>query len=78
MKAHELALARAMLERDPDGPMPRDCIKRAGLVPKQCWRVLEKWCDKGWYDFGVCIDLGWLTEEGRAALQAAVEQEEGR
>jgi hypothetical protein len=28
---------------------------------KQAHRTLEKWCHKGWYDYGVAIDLGWLT-----------------
>lgn len=26
--------------------------------------LLEKWCDKGWYEYGVCVDLGWLTPKG--------------
>ncbi len=58
------------------GDWPRDTINTSGalLHYKRCWRWLEKWERKGWYDYGVALDLGWLTDEGkqRAAL-AAVE-----
>ena len=30
---------------------------------KQAWRTLEKWCDKGWYEFGTALDMGWMTEK---------------
>ena len=39
------------------------------FVPKQAWRTLEKWCDKGWYDYGVSIDLGWLTDKGKEVFK---------
>ena len=29
--------------------------------PKQAWATLEKWTRKGLYDYGVALDLGWLT-----------------
>ena len=28
---------------------------------KQAWRTLEKWSQRGEYDYGVSLDLGWLT-----------------
>ena len=31
---------------------------------KRVWYLLEKWSQKGWYDYGVSIDLGWITPEG--------------
>ena len=31
---------------------------------KQAHRTLEKWTGKDWYDYGVCLDLGWLTPKG--------------
>ena len=31
-----------------------------GFSHKQLWRYLEKWCSKGFYDYGVTLDLGWL------------------
>lgn len=32
-------------------------LKRAGYL-------LDKWTGKGWYDYGVSLDLGWLTPSG--------------
>lgn len=50
----------------------RDVIEEMlaeGLIqsPKQAWRTLEKWCAKNppWYEYGVCLDLGWKLPEGR-------------
>ena len=31
---------------------------------KRAWFLLEKWSDNGWYDYGVTLDLDWLTDEG--------------
>jgi histidine ammonia-lyase len=28
---------------------------------KQAWATLNKWSDKGIYDYGVTLDLGWLV-----------------
>jgi hypothetical protein len=33
---------------------------------KQMWATLEKWTAKGWYEYGVSLDCGWVTEKGRA------------
>ena len=54
-------------------PWPRDVIDKmlkAGLIesPKQAWRTLEKWCDKGWYDYGSCLDLGWKCCDERVVF----------
>ena len=45
---------------------PRDIINEDGFYihHKRAWYILEKWTRKGWYDYGVASDLGWLTEEG--------------
>ena len=37
---------------------------------KRAWYLLEKWSDRGLYDYGVTSDLGWLTDEGK---QMAIE-----
>ena len=44
----------------------RDIINESGFPfhHKRAWFLLEKWCGKGWYEYGVTLDLGWLTEEG--------------
>ncbi len=41
----------------------RDMCSRGDIAaPKQAARTLEKWCRKGWYDYGVALDMGWLTD----------------
>lgn len=45
-------------------PTPRTIINEMvhrGMIksPKQAWRTLEKWSDRGWYEYGVSLDLGW-------------------
>lgn len=49
----------------------RDIINEIEIPFKRCIYLLEKWCIKGWYDYGVTIDLGWLTEEGRLETEKA-------
>jgi hypothetical protein len=61
-------LEAELMRRVHDGEHARDVIgdlltRGAIASPKQGWRTLEKWCDKGWYDFGVSLDLGWMTEK---------------
>lgn len=29
---------------------------------KQPLRTLEKWCGRGWWDYGTSADLGWFTD----------------
>jgi len=47
---------------------PRMIINEPGFPVhhKRAWYLLEKWSDKGWYDYGVSLDMGWITEEGNA------------
>lgn len=35
---------------------------------RQLWSILDKWSDWGWWDYGVSIRGGWLTEVGREEL----------
>lgn len=28
---------------------------------KRCWYLLRKWTRLGFYDYGVCLDLGWFN-----------------
>ena len=41
---------------------PRDLINEPGfpIHVKRAWYLLSKWADKGWYDYGVSLDLGWM------------------
>jgi len=52
-----------------DRKTPRDIINEEGFpIPaKRAWYLLAKWADKGWYEYGVTLDLGWITPEGNAA-----------
>ena len=45
----------------------RDIINQDGFYMhyKRAWYLLEKWCSKGWYEYGVTLDLGWLTDTGK-------------
>lgn len=47
---------------------PRDVINEMielGMIksPKQAWRTLEKWSDKGLYEWGSIMDLGWKLKK---------------
>lgn len=30
---------------------------------KRCWYLLKKWGNKGFYEYGVTMDLGWFIPE---------------
>ena len=56
------------MRRTHAGEWPRDVIgdlltRGAIASPKRAWRTLEKWCHRGWYDFGTSLDMGWMTEK---------------
>jgi len=47
---------------------PRDVIaammSRGYIISeKQAWATLTKWSGKGWYDYGVTLDLGWKVDD---------------
>jgi hypothetical protein len=48
------------------GTSVRELINRPDFFMnyKRAWYVLGKWADKGWYEYGVSLDLGWLTDKG--------------
>jgi hypothetical protein len=48
---------------------PRDIIPASGIHHKRCWFLLSKWTRKGLYDYGVCLDLGWLTDAGETEAE---------
>ena len=45
---------------------PRDVYNESGLNGKRACAILDKWSSKGWYDYGVSVDLGWMTSKGMA------------
>ncbi|MHC1792137.1 hypothetical protein [Solidesulfovibrio sp.] len=44
----------------------REMEEKHGIPEKRCLFLLGKWSAKDWYDYGVCLDLGWLTPAGMA------------
>lgn len=40
----------------------RDIIRMCEIPYKRAEYILSKWCDRGYYDFGVALDLGWIDE----------------
>lgn len=44
---------------------PRTIIKTISefMNYKRCWYLLEKWGNKGFYNYGVTMDLGWFEAE---------------
>ena len=48
----------------------REVIDAAPLHHKRAWYLLNKWSRKGWYEWGVKMDIGWLTPEGKAAAKS--------
>jgi len=65
MKPHlEDYLWNNMQKKGHGKPFPREVIndmvdKKMICSPKQAWRTLEKWDQKGKYDYGSTLDLGW-------------------
>lgn len=55
---------------------PRDIINypEFSMHHKRAWFLLEKWCRKGWYEYGVTLDLGWITEEGMEIARSVYAQ----
>lgn len=45
------------------GLSPRDIINKCGINHKRAWYILGKWCDKDIYEYGTCLDNGWLLKE---------------
>ena len=43
---------------------PRAIAAMLNMNPKRSWYLCQKWTDKGWYDYGVSVDTGWLTPQG--------------
>lgn len=65
MKPDEKLLLQAMQNND-GREYPRKITQRLGMNHKRADYIFSKWTDKGWYDYGVCVDMGWLTDEGEA------------
>lgn len=56
------------------GLFVRDIIARHGINHKRAAYLLLKWTGRNWYDYGVCLDLGWLTDAGFTHAERAAEK----
>lgn len=53
----------------------RDMIERGDIEsPKQAWATLEKWETRDWYEYGVTLDLGWLTDKAPLVIERPAER----
>ncbi len=70
MKPDERAFAEALRAahggpfNPAKGRSPRELIPEIGINHKRAWYLLEKWAGRDWYDYGVTLDLGWITQKG--------------
>lgn len=71
IKNDELEFLRVVAQRGKCRVIPsvRDLIAQCGIHPKRACYLLEKWTRNGWYEYGVSLDLGWITEKGDRAFR---------
>lgn len=69
MKPDEREMMRRALQREQTSPFDESCADIAH--PNRVLYVIEKWSGKGWWQYGVSLRCGWLTNQGRAAFLAA-------
>jgi len=69
MKDDEKELLERLQKRtaeDPNMPYVRQLVADIGMNEKRAAYICEKWTEKGWYEYGVNVLAGWLTDEGKA------------
>lgn len=74
MKKNELLFINFVLNKQ-DTESIRELIHRIDIPYKQCWYYLNKWCAKGYYEYGVTLDLGWLTKAGKYYFEELLNNE---
>lgn len=69
MKPDERALLDELQRQSAGGRQPyvRCVVSGLGMNWKRAAYILQKWEQRGWYDYGVSVLAGWLTEEGKQA-----------
>lgn len=67
MRVREQELLKAIFNKRRDETVRAIC-NRVGAWKQNCY-YLSKWASKNWYDYGVSLDLGWLTEEGKVVAR---------
>ena len=74
VKDDERELMSRLVLKDPWVALsPRDIAEEIGMCEQRARFIFRKWECRGWYEYGVALDLGWLTPAGckRAAELAA-------
>lgn len=69
MKDDERELLQRLQKRtaeDKHQPYVRQLVTDLGMNEKRAAYILGKWANKGWYDYGVSVMAGWLTDEGKS------------
>jgi hypothetical protein len=69
MKPDESTFFRSLRALDGETPHIPSLIQAQGLNEKRAVYLLDKWEEKGWYEYGVSVLYGWLTPEGEAAAE---------
>lgn len=52
---------------------PRDLWRITGINRKRMDFILQKWADRGWYNYGVNVEMGWMEADGMGILPETVE-----
>lgn len=63
MKREEAALMWAVVELDARACGAWAFARYLGIPEKRFERWLEKWLDRGWWDYGVSLRSGWVPDE---------------
>lgn len=74
IKQDEKDFAINILLVDKNVASVRDIIAHSGINHKRAYYLLEKWSNKEYCDYGVKIDLGWLTEKGKKKFKNYLEE----
>lgn len=53
----EMSLWSALRQHVP----PRVAGQRMGMDPSRVVEICERWAERGIYDYGVVVDLGWIS-----------------
>lgn len=61
---------RLLIELNRSARLPREIAREQGMHPKRACAMLAKWAKRGWYDYGVSVDMGWLEQAGKDAAKA--------
>jgi len=62
-------LARERPKQAADGPFADAVGASLGIHPKRVDYLLQKWTDKGWWNYGVSARSGWLEPAGIEAAE---------